>query len=72
MMDEFVHWPLAKTCIFLFTTCDEILSWMIENWMKHHLVCDNNCNIVNYNTRKHLQGIKNNVGSMFIVGDTIP
>ena len=27
--------------------CDELLSWMIEIWMKNHLVSDRNCNIVN-------------------------
>ena len=31
-MDEFI--PLAKTYLFLLATCDGILSWMIENWMK--------------------------------------
>jgi hypothetical protein len=28
MMDEFIHW--AKPELLLSTTCDEILSWMIE------------------------------------------
>ena len=27
--------------------CDEILSWMIDIWMKNHLISDSNCNIVN-------------------------
>ena len=27
--------------------CDEILSWMIEIWMKNHLVSDNICNTIN-------------------------
>jgi hypothetical protein len=44
-MDEFIHWP--KLYLLLSTTCDEILSRMIEKWMKNHLVSDNNCNTVN-------------------------
>ena len=27
------------------------MSWMIENWMKNHLICDNNHNILIYNTK---------------------
>jgi hypothetical protein len=45
MMDEFINWP--KPCFLLSATCDEILSWMIEFWMKTHLISDNDCNIVN-------------------------
>ena len=30
--DEFIHWP--KPYLLLSATCDEILSWMIEIWMK--------------------------------------
>jgi hypothetical protein len=30
MMDEFIRWPKH----LLSTTFDEILSWMIEIWMK--------------------------------------
>ena len=40
MMDEFIHW--SKPYMLLSTTCDEILSWMIEIWMKIHLVSDSN------------------------------
>ena len=29
------------------STCDEILSWMIEIWIKNHLISDSNCNAVN-------------------------
>ena len=36
----------SKPDLRLSTTCDEILSWMIENWMKNHLVSDNICNTV--------------------------
>ena len=32
MMDAFIHWP--KPYLLLPTTCDEILSWMIEIWME--------------------------------------
>ena len=45
MMDEFIHWP--KPYLLLSATCDETLSWMIEVWMKNHLVGDNNCNTIN-------------------------
>ena len=45
MMDEFIHWP--KPYLLLSATCDEILSWTIEIWMKNTLISDNNCNIVN-------------------------
>jgi hypothetical protein len=44
MMDEFIHLP--KPYLFLSTSCDETLSWMIEIWMKYHFVSDNKCNIV--------------------------
>jgi hypothetical protein len=30
----------------LSTTCDEILSWMIDIWMTNHLVSDSYCNTV--------------------------
>ena len=45
MIDEFIHWP--NPYLLLSATCDNILSWMIEIWMKNHLVGDNNCNTVN-------------------------
>ena len=41
-MDEFIDWP--EPYLLLSTSCDEILSWMIEIWMKICLVSDNNCN----------------------------
>ena len=44
-MDEFIHRP--KPYLLLSATRDEILSWMIEMWMKNHLVSDGNCNTVN-------------------------
>ena len=37
-MDECIHWP--KPYLLSSATCDEILSWMIEIWMKSHLVGD--------------------------------
>ena len=43
----------------------EILLWMIKIWMKNHLVSD--CN-----PPKNLQGMTNNVGLTFRVGDTTP
>ena len=53
MMDEFIHWP--KPYLLLSPTCDEILSWMIEIWMKSNLVSDNDCNTVNlYNPPKNV------------------
>ena len=44
MVDEFIHWP--NPYLLLWAACDEKLSWMIEIWMKYHLVSDSNCNIV--------------------------
>jgi hypothetical protein len=44
MMDEFIH--STKPYLLLSTTFDEIWSWMIEIWMKHHLVSHNNRNLV--------------------------
>ena len=41
-------------CLLLLATCDETLSWMIEIWMKNHLVSDSNCNVVIYNPPKML------------------
>ena len=40
MMDEFIHWP--KPYFLLWATCDDILSWMIENWMKNRSVSETN------------------------------
>ena len=45
MMDEFIHWP--KPYLLLSTTCDEMLPWMTEVWMRNHLVrSDSYCNTV--------------------------
>ena len=43
-MDEFIHWP--KPYVLLSATCDEMLSWMIEIWMKFYLVSDTRCNTI--------------------------
>ena len=39
--------------------------------MRHHLESDSNCNIVIDNPPKNLQGLTNNVGLRFTVGDTL-
>jgi hypothetical protein len=46
---------------------------MIVIWMKKHLVIDGNYNFVNLlpPPKKKLQGMINNVGLRFSVGDTI-
>ena len=44
MIDEFIHW--SKPYLLLLATCDEILSWMIEIWMKNDFVSDSICNIL--------------------------
>ena len=52
------------------------MSWMFEVWKENHLVSDSNCNIVNpksmiiYNPPKKNQGMINNVGLAFSVGNT--
>ena len=69
MMDVFIHW--SKPYRLLSTTCDEILSWIIGMWMKNHLVSGSNCNTVNLKSLNLLQGMTNNVGLAFSVGDTI-
>jgi hypothetical protein len=66
MMDEFMHWPKPY---LLSATCDKILSWLIEIWLKNHLESDNNCNIVNLELSK-IFTTTNNVGLTFSVGDT--
>ena len=68
-----VH-PLAKT-LHLSATCDEILSWMTEIWMKNHLVSIiflQHCKPITPPKKFFLQGMTNNVGLTFSVGDTLP
>ena len=43
---------------------------MIEILMKISFVSDSHCNNVFYNAPKNLQGMKNDVGLAFSVGDT--
>jgi hypothetical protein len=69
MMGEFIHWP--KPYLLLSTTCDEIVSWMLEIWMKKQLVSDNNYNIVNLYPPKFSQRMTKYVGLTFSVSDTI-
>ena len=45
MDDGWVH-PMAKTLPSLSSTCNEILSWMMEIWVTNSLVIDSYCNIV--------------------------
>ena len=66
-MDEFI-----QPYLLLSATCDEIMSWMIEIWMRNHSVSDSNCKIVKLESLKNLQGMANNVGLKFSVGDTTP
>ena len=74
-MDEFIHWP--KPYLLVSKTCGRILSWMVEIWMKTHLVSVSNCNTGNlYHPRPphtfFLQGMKNKVGLTFSVGNSSP
>jgi hypothetical protein len=68
MMHEFIYWP--KLYLLLSATCDETLSWMIEMQMKNHLVSDSNCNVVNLQSPKRLQGMTNHIAFTFSVCDT--
>ena len=72
MMEEFIQW--LKCYLLLSATCDEILSWMIDFWMKISLEHDNNCNTIVLNLwfPKNLQGITYNGELSISVGDTIP
>ena len=70
-MDEFIRWP--KPWLLLSSTCDdEMLSWMIEIWMKFYLGIERNCNTFkSIIPPKELQGVTNYVGLTFSFGDTI-
>ena len=66
MMDAFIHWQ--KPYHLLSTTCDGILSWMVQIWIKNQLISDNNCNIVDlYNALNFLQGMTNSVGLTLVL-----
>ena len=74
MVDEFIHW--SKPYPFLSATCDKILSWMIEIWMKNHLVCYNTYNTVNLQSpppkkKQNYKEWKIMLCLTFSVGDTI-
>ena len=62
---------MSLTIGHLSSICYEMLSWMIEIWVKSYLVSDSNCNVINLESPKNLQIMKNNVGLTFSVGDTI-
>ena len=64
ILDEFIHCP--KPYLLLLATCDEILPWMIELWMRIDLVRDIDYNTINLRSSRTLQRMTNSVG------DTIP
>ena len=48
VMDDGWVSSIGQNHVFLLlATRHEILLWMIEIWMKSHLVSDSNCNIIN-------------------------
>ena len=65
-MDKFIYWP--KAYLLLLTTCDEILSWIIEIWMKQHLVSDSKYIII----QKNYKEWQIMFGLTFSVSDTTP
>ena len=62
-----VH-SLAKNPTFLSSNYDELLSWMIEIWMKNHIVSNSNWNTLN---QFFFQGMTNYVGLTFSVLVTV-
>ena len=68
-MDDGWVQKLVKSYLLLLATYDEILSWLIEIWMKNCLVSSSNYKC---NPPKKLQGMENNVRLTFSVGDTTP
>ena len=69
-MVEFIHSP--KPDFLVSTTSNEILSWMIEIWMKTHLVIIVNTTLRIYKQPKNSQGMSNNVGFTLIFFYTKP
>jgi len=60
--------PLTKTLPSLSPTCDAILSWMIEAWMKNHVASDSHCTIVD-----KLEPVTQNIMySVAIVKESMP
>ena len=57
-------------------SCQQLVMKYYNEWLKfgwkNHLGSDNNCNTINVWSPKKLQGITNNIGLTFSVGDTIP
>jgi hypothetical protein len=51
---------------------DEILSWMIDIRIENQSASDSNCNTIIYDPPKSSQGMRNNVGLTFSVGDPTP
>ena len=64
MMDEFIRWP--EPYLLCQPTCDGMLSWMIENWMKKPLGKWRVLQHCKYEIPpKNLQAMGNNVGLTF-------
>ena len=57
--------------LLLWTTCDEMFSWMIEYWMRTHLGSDSYFITANLWSPQNWEGMTNNGGVKFSVGDTI-
>ena len=71
-MDELIHWP--KPYLFLWATWDETLSWIHDCNLDEILICKWQY-LQHYKSTipsKHLQGMTNNIGLIFSVGDTTP
>ena len=55
-----------------FIRCDEILSWMIETWMKNSLrKWQQSQHCKTHKPPQQSKGMTNNVGLTFSIGDTI-
>ena len=66
-----------KPYLLVSTTCDETLLWVIEIWMKNHLVSDSNCNTVILYPSPPITFLKNykewqKIALTLSVGDSIP
>ena len=62
----------VQNLLLVSATCDEILSYMIENWMKIPLVSDSYINTVSLQSLQKITGITSHVGTTFSVHDNIP
>ena len=73
MGDAWVHMLVKKFYLLLSASCDEMLSWMIEIWMKNHLVSGSNCNtVILWSPKRFTRDDKIMFGLTCIVGDTTP